>query len=113
MAITNLEIAQLLELQRKHTLDLMADSEASDPEMQELVGRLYDRAQTRTLLAMWPGSQNGAAPVADASAAVPSRRVKPGSKKARDRAVKAAATRRANKAAGQAQAAADESEVES
>jgi len=113
-----MDIATLLESHRRYMLDHIAsvvtedDSEDAVQKAMDAVGHGHDRATTRTLLDLYRQGQpgNGQQPVGNAGAAAPvatvtSRKVKAGSKKARDRAIKAGETRRANLAA-KAQAAA-------
>jgi hypothetical protein len=97
-----MDIATLLETHRKHTLEAIGDDELDD-----LVARAHDRATTRTLLDLYRAGQtpvaNGQVPVGQAkSAATASRQIKPGSKRAKERAAKAKVTRLANLAAKQA-----------
>jgi hypothetical protein len=104
-----MDIATLLESHRKHMLGHIAsvvtedDSEEAIQKAMDVVGHGHDRATTKTLLDMYRSgnSGNGQQPVGQASpaqpvTATPSRKVKAGSKAARQRALKAGETRRKN-----------------
>lgn len=108
--MTNQELARFLEDHRKHTLE-----EVGDDKLVGVVGHAHDRATTRALLAAWAGTgsnnplPNQALPLTIGTSALPSvvvsRRIKPGSKRAKDRAAKAGVTRAANLARKRAEAA--------
>jgi len=93
-----MDIATLLESHRRYIIEAFGDD-----QLDGLLGQAHDRATTKVLLDMYR-SGNGQQPVGQASSAtntvtIASRKVKAGSKKARDRALKAGETRRKNLAA--------------
>src|SRR5579859_7360649 len=96
-----MDIATLLESHRRHMLEAVANIE-TDHMDDEYVASAHDRATTKTLLDMYRSGNagNGQQPVGQASPAQPvtaaSRKVKAGSKAARQRALKAGETRRKN-----------------
>jgi hypothetical protein len=98
-----MDIATLLESHRKHMLDLFDSDELQ--ESYTAIAHAHDRATTKSLLEhiRSGNSGNGQQPVGQASTAQPittaSRKVKAGSKAARQRALKAGETRRKNLAA--------------
>jgi len=106
-----MDIATIIENHRRHMLGLVSEQDyESEQELAEARSTLaiaHDRATTKTLLDIYRVTQsgNGQQPVGQASPAQPaaaaSRKVKAGSKAARQRALKAGATRRANLAAKQ------------
>jgi len=95
-----MDIATLLESHRKYTIEAFGDD-----QLDGMLGQAHDRATTKTLLDMYRSGNagNGQQPVGQASPAQPatvtSRKVKAGSKAARQRALKAGETRRKNLAA--------------
>lgn len=99
-----MDIATLLESHRRYMLEALQG--LNNQEVDDIdIEHAHDRATTKTLLDMYR-SGNGQQPVGQASAttpaATPSRGVKPGSKAARQRALKAGETRRNNLAKGKA-----------
>src|SRR5579859_4332983 len=97
-----MDIATLLESHLRHMLEAVANIE-TDHMDDEYVASAHDRATTKTLLDMYRSGNagNGQQPVGQASPAQPpavvaSRKVKAGSKAARQRALKAGETRRNN-----------------
>lgn len=107
-----MDIATLLESHRRYLLEVAADY-VSDADKTKTIFAMevaHDRATTRTLLDLYRSGvpANGAQPVGQAALITPiptpSRRVKAGSKAARQRAIKAGETRRKNLALKQADA---------
>lgn len=104
--MTNQELARFLEDHRKHVLE-----DVGDDELAGVVGHAHDRATTRALLAFVSGNtvtmavaNTGGRPIE--VTAPPSRQIKPGSKRAKDRAAKAGITRANNLAKKRAEEAA-------
>jgi hypothetical protein len=100
----NPDIATLLESHRKHMLE-SAQAHVDPREFERIadaIARDHDRATTKTLLDLYR-SGNGQQPIGNAAPLQPvtlaSRKVKAGSKAARQRALKAGETRRKNLAA--------------
>jgi len=95
-----MDIATLLETHRKHMLELAAtyydkDEEEMGMEHLQALERLHDRATTKTALDLH--RDRTAPPVlAPTTSAPKSRTIKPGSKAAKARALKAQETRRRN-----------------
>ena len=101
-----IDIATLLENHRRHML-AQVDAQEYDTDDDRANSRFaimhtHDRATTKTLLDLYRTSQGTGQPATATNTvtiATASRKVKAGSKKARDRAIKAGETRRANLAA--------------
>lgn len=106
----NFDIATILESHRKYILEHVSTLYENDDAEEAGYGlsamaNAHDRATTRALLDMYRNSNPAATtPIATMvnAAIAKSRKVKPGSKAARDRAIKAGETRRRNLAAKQA-----------
>jgi hypothetical protein len=107
-----MDIATIIENHRRHMLGLVSEQDyESEQELGEARSALaiaHDRATTKTLLDVYRTAQsaNGelkplgqAALTAPPPKAVSSRQIKPGSKRAKERAAKAKVTRQANLAA--------------
>jgi hypothetical protein len=103
-----IDIATLLENHRRHMLAVVNEQEYDNEDelaaSRFAVMSAHDRATTKALLDLYR-TANSTQPVGNAAAPTPiataSRKVKAGSKKARDRAIKAGETRRRNLAARQ------------
>lgn len=102
-----MDIATLLENHRRHMLagvdSIKYDSEQERENSKFAIAHAHDRATTRTLLDLYRtggGQAGNSQPVTGSAStttvAQPSRKVRAGSKKARDRALKAQETRRKN-----------------
>lgn len=106
----DIDIATLLENHRRHML-AQVDAQEYDTDDDRANSRFaimhtHDRATTKTLLDLYRTTQNPQPTTATNTVTIApsSRKVKAGSKKARDRAIKAGETRRNNLAAKKADA---------
>jgi hypothetical protein len=99
--MTNQELAKFLESHRRYTLE-----EIGDQDLGKLMAHVHDRATTRSLLDIYSGEREYSSSMPTATAygdnkQLKSNRIKAGSKKAKERAVKAQQTRRRNRAAAE------------